>query len=424
MLENPRQLLISLFNTALNAADPRKTLAGFLPDIPHSPAIVIGAGKAAASMAQALESHWKAPLSGLVVVPYGYELPCENIEVVQASHPVPDEMGERVSLRILEKVKNLSAEDLVIVLISGGGSALLTLPAPGITLMDKQKINKALLKCGASISEMNCLRKHLSAIKGGGLAAACAPAQVMTYAISDVPGDKASVIASGPTVADPSTVAEAIGVLEKYKIDVSDGVTNWLYGDSAETLKESNAVFSHCRFQLIATPGLCMMAAKKKAEQYGLSVLYLGDDIEGESRQVAKAQGAIARSIQKNNQPLSPPCLILSGGETTVTVKGEGRGGRNAEFLLSLSNYLQDQQGIYALAADTDGIDGSENNAGALLSPDTWQRALDKKLDAAAMLENNDGYSYFEALGDLLVSGPTLTNVNDFRAILVLPQNG
>ncbi|MEH6549946.1 MAG: glycerate kinase [Pseudomonadales bacterium] len=421
-MTDPRGLLIDLFNTAVDAADPRKILASFLPEDSNRKAVVIGAGKAAASMASSLEQHWQGPLSGLVVTRYGHQLTCRSIEVVEASHPVPDDMGEKVSRRMLALVEPLGEEDLVICVISGGGSSLLSLPAPTLNLKDKQHINKALLKCGATISEMNTVRKHLSAIKGGRLAAACFPAQVITFAISDVPGDDPTVIASGPTVADPSTSADAIAILQKYHIDVPEHVLLWLKDEQAETLKPGDPVFKNTQFHMISTPNDSLQAAHKQAVAMGLNTLVLGDDIEGESREVAKVHAGIVRSIIKHQQPVAAPCIILSGGETTVTLKGSGRGGRNAEFLLSLANCLQGMKGVYALAADTDGIDGSEDNAGAFLSPQSWDRGIKKGIDAAAMLENNDGYSYFEALGDLLITGPTLTNVNDFRAILVLPE--
>ncbi len=422
VLANPRQFLIALFESAVAAADPRKVLADFLPDNTGRRAIVIGAGKAAASMAVSLEQHWQGPLSGLVVTRYGHQLPCEKIEVVEASHPVPDTMGEVVSKRILDLVTDLSADDLVICLISGGGSSLLSLPAPTLTLSDKQSINKALLKSGATIGEMNCVRKHLSAIKGGKLAAACYPAEVITFAISDVPGDEPTVIASGPTVADPSTSTQALSILQKYGIAVPENVSTWLHGAQSETIKPGDPKLENCSFKMIATPNQSLQAARIMCEAAGLTTLVLGDDIEGESKEVAKVHAGIARSIIKHKQPVAPPCIILSGGETTVTVKGNGRGGRNAEFLLSLAHCLQGEPNVYALAGDTDGIDGSEDNAGALLSPDSWQRGLDAGLDAAALLENNDGYGYFETLDDLHITGPTLTNVNDFRAILVLPE--
>lgn len=419
---DPRQFLQHLFGVAVAAADPRHVLARFLPEDTQRSAIVIGAGKAAASMARALEDNWLGPLSGLVVTRYAHTLECERIEVVEAAHPVPDDMGEKVAARMLATVRGLSPEDLVICLISGGGSSLLSLPAPGISLADKQNINRALLKSGAAIDDMNCVRKHLSAIKGGRLAAACQPASLITFAISDVPGDDPTVIASGPTVPDPTTSADALEILARYQIDTPANVRDWLQSAASETLKPGDPVFQRCRFEMIATPHSALQAAAEAAREAGLNVLVLGDNIEGESRDVAKVHAAMACYAAKHAEPVKPPALILSGGETTVTVKGNGRGGRDAEFLLSLAESLQGFSNIYALAADTDGIDGSEDNAGAILTPDTWSQALSKGLSAADMLENNDGYGFFQALGDLLVTGPTLTNVNDFRSILILPE--
>lgn len=422
-IDNPQNMLIALFEEAVGAADPRNILAGFLPANTQQKVTVIGAGKAAASMALALESHWQGEVSGLVVTRTGHSLPCKKIEVIEASHPVPDHMGEEAARRILKKVENLTENDLVICLLSGGGSSLLAMPAAGLTLADKQQINKALLKSGASISEINSVRKHLSAIKGGRLAVACAPAKIITYAISDVPGDFPSVIASGPTVADESSRFDALEVLEKYKISASKSVLKRLNSDASETLKSAAPELLKSEFQLVATPAQSLQAAIKKAESMGLRVLYLGDDVEGEARDVAKSHAALVQSIQNNNEPVPAPCLILSGGETSVTIKGSGRGGRNTEYLLSLANCLQGRPGVYALAADTDGIDGSEDNAGAMLSPQSWHRGVDEKLNAADILENNDAYSYFKKLDDLLMTGPTLTNVNDFRAILVFPMS-
>lgn len=422
-LDNPRQFLQDLFGVAVEAADPRHVLARFLPEDTQRKAIVIGAGKAAASMARALEDNWLGPLSGLVVTRYAHTLDCERIEVVEAAHPVPDDMGEKVAARMLELVSDLSSEDLVICLISGGGSSLLSLPAPGISLADKQNVNRALLKSGATISDMNCVRKHLSAIKGGRLAAACQPASLITFAISDVPGDDPAVIASGPTVPDPTTSADALQILARYEIDVPAHIKEWLESPESETVKPGDPAFERCRFEMIATPHSSLQAAATAAREAGLDVLLLGDNIEGESREVAKVHAAMACYAATHGEPVKAPAIILSGGETTVTVKGNGRGGRDAEFLLSLAESLRGFPNIYALAADTDGIDGSEDNAGAVLSPDTWSRALSHGLSATDMLENNDGYGFFQALGDLLVTGPTLTNVNDFRAILILPED-
>jgi len=423
----PRTFLSHLFETAVAAAHPEQVLSSFLQQQDtRGRAIVIGAGKAAASMAAALEQHWQGPLNGLVVTRYGHGADCRQIEVVEAAHPVPDDAGEKVAKRIMALVENLTPEDKVICLMSGGGSSLLSLPAPGISLADKQAVNRALLRSGASIDEMNCVRKHLSAIKGGRLAQACYPAQLHTFAISDVPGDEATVIASGPTVADPSTSAEALAVLERYQIDVPENVQNWLRSPESETLKAGHPALANSRFTLIAKPQQSLEAAAQVVRDAGLGVMILSDCIEGESREVAKVHAAIARQVSERGQPLVAPCVILSGGETTVTVRGNGRGGRNAEFLLSFANSLvghpKSRSRIYALAADTDGIDGSEDNAGATLSPQTYERAEARGLNTDTYLDNNDGYGFFAATDDLIMTGPTRTNVNDFRAILILPE--
>ncbi|WP_025132323.1 glycerate kinase [Pseudomonas sp. PH1b] len=419
MSVDPQQFLRELFATAIDAAHPQHVLEAYLPSDRSGRVIVIGAGKAAAAMAQVVERAWQGEVCGLVVTRYGHGAPCNKIEVVEAAHPVPDAAGLAVAKRVLELVSNLSERDRVIFLLSGGGSALLALPAAGITLADKQAINKALLKSGATIGEMNCVRKHLSAIKGGRLAKACFPATVYTYAISDVPGDLATVIASGPTVADPSTSAEALGILKRYGIEVPAAVRSWLQSPESETVKPGDPSLARSHFQLIARPQQSLEAAAVKARQAGFSPLILGD-LEGESREVAKVHAGIARQVALHGQPLAVPCVILSGGETTVTVRGNGRGGRNAEFLLSLTDSLKGHPGIYALAGDTDGIDGSEDNAGAIMTPDSYARAAALGLSASDELDNNNGYGYFEALGDLIVTEPTRTNVNDFRAILIL----
>lgn len=419
-IKDPEAFLIDLFHSAVNAAHPKEVLAKYLPKDTNKRAVVIGAGKAAASMAQALEQHWQGPLSGLVVTRYGHNETCKHIEVVEAAHPVPDDAGQAVAKRIMQLVEGLTKDDVVICLISGGGSSLLSLPAEGIKLSDKQAINKALLKSGAAIDEMNCVRKHLSAIKGGRLAKACYPATIHTYAISDVPGDEATVIASGPTVADPTTSAQALTLLENYNINIPDNVKTWLKSSASETLKSGDPALKNTHFTLIATPKDALDAVQKQVEKTGIKSLVLGDKIEGESKEVAKVHGAIALNIAEHRQPISPPCVILSGGETTVTVKGNGRGGRNAEFLLSLAISLQKQQQFYAIAADTDGIDGSEDNAGCLLTPKTYQSAEHQQLNLEHYLDNNDGYGFFEATKQLLKTGPTRTNVNDFRAILIL----
>lgn len=416
---DPQQFLRELFATAIDAAHPQQVLEAHLPRDRSGRVIVIGAGKAAAAMAQVVERCWQGEVRGLVVTRYGHGAPCEKIEVVEAAHPVPDAAGLAVARRVLELVSDLSEQDRVIFLLSGGGSALLALPAAGITLADKQAINKALLKSGATIGEMNCVRKHLSAIKGGRLAKACWPATVYTYAISDVPGDLATVIASGPTVADPSTSAEALAILKRYAIEVPAAVRSWLQSPESETVKPGDPSLARSHFQLIARPQQSLEAAAVKARQAGFSPLILGD-LEGEAREVAKVHAGIARQVVLHGQPLAAPCVILSGGETTVTVRGNGRGGRNAEFLLSLTESLKDLPGVYALAGDTDGIDGSEDNAGALMTPDSYARAAALGLNAAAELDDNNGYGYFAALDGLIVTEPTRTNVNDFRAILIL----
>jgi hydroxypyruvate reductase len=380
---------------------------------------VVGCGKAAASMARAVEDHWKGELSGLVVTRYGHGVPTRRIEVVEAAHPVPDAAGRAAAERILKMVQGLSADDLVIFLASGGGSALLSLPASGLTLEDKQAINKALLKSGANITEMNCVRKHLSAVKGGRLAAACAPAQVVTLAISDIPGDDPAVIASGPTVADATTFADALAILAKYRITEPAAVLAHLRAAKEETPKPGDPRLAKTRLSMIATPQMSLEAAAQVARKAGINAVILGDAIEGESREVATVHAGIARQVRRHNQPGQAPCVLLSGGETTVTVRGKGRGGRNAEFLLALAVSLNGEPGMYALAGDTDGVDGTEDNAGAILAPDSLARAAARNLDAKRMLADNDGYSFFAGLGDLVVTGPTLTNVNDFRAILI-----
>jgi len=405
---------------AINAADPQLSLPHYLPPVPKGRTIVVGAGKAAASMAQAFEENWQYPLTGLVVTRYGHKVPTRFIEVVEARHPVPDEAGLHAAQRILSLVNNLTADDLVVCLISGGGSALLTAPAPGLTLQDKQAINQALLKSGATIDEMNCVRKHLSSIKGGQLALSCAPAKVWTLLISDVPGDDPSVIASGPTVADPTTFAEALAIVEKYRITEPQAAIQYLQTATKETPKPGDPRLATNQVHMIATPQMSLEAAAQFARSQGITPLILGDALEGEARDVALVHAGIAKQVLRHGQPINRPCLLLSGGETTVTVKGAGRGGRNTEFLLALSVALAGLDHVYALACDTDGVDGTEDNAGAMITPDTLSRADKLGLSAKSYLANNDGYTFFEQLGDLVITGPTLTNVNDFRAILIL----
>ena len=413
---DPLPFLRRLLDAALDAADPAKTLPRWLPPPPKGRTIVIGAGKAAAKMAQVVEEHWPGPLSGLVVTRYGHGVPCRRIEVVEAAHPVPNAAGQNAAKRILALVKGLSADDLVICLLSGGASALLALPAPGLTLEDKQAVTEELLRCGATISEINCVRKHLSAIKGGRLAVAAAPARMITFAISDVPGDDPAVIGSGPTVADPTTFTEARRILTKYALTPPPAVATYLHRALDETPKPGDPRLAHASYKLIATPREALEAAARVARELGAKPVILGDAIEGEARLVAAQQASGARAA-------APGTVLLSGGETTVTVRGAGRGGRNSEFLLALALALDGAPGIYALAADTDGTDGTEDNAGAFIGPDTLARARFKDLDPAARLADNDAWSVFAALDDLLVTGPTFTNVNDFRAIVVMEGN-
>ncbi|QIY80246.1 glycerate kinase type-2 family protein [Chromobacterium violaceum] len=415
---DPQSTLRRLFAAAVASAMPER-LADHLPPPPRGRTVVVGAGKAAAAMARALEQAWPGELSGVVATRYGHAVATERIEVLEASHPVPDEAGCAAARRMLQAVSGLTADDLVICLLSGGGSALLALPAHGVSLEDKQEVSRRLLACGAGIDEMNALRKHVSAIKGGRLALACAPAKLVTLAISDVVGDDPAVIASGPTAADPSTYADARAVVAKYGLTLPRAVTALLTAEPDETPKPGDARLAHAEYRLIATPQRALRAAATEAERLGLNVLLLGDSIEGEAREAAKVHAGIARQIAAHDSPVARPALILSGGETTVTLRGKGRGGRNSEFLLALAIALDGLPGVYALAADTDGIDGSEDNAGALISPDTLARAAALGVDAGARLTDNDGYGFFAALGDLLVTGPTHTNVNDFRAILL-----
>jgi glycerate 2-kinase len=414
-----RRLLLDTFQAAVDAAAPALCVPAHLPARPSGRTIVVGAGKAAASMAAAVEAHWSGPLEGLVVTRYGHAVPTRRIECVEAAHPVPDESGQRAAARILALVQGLTPDDLVICLMSGGGSALLSAPAPGLTLGDKQAVNRALLRSGADIAEMNCVRKHLSAIKGGRLARAIAPAASLTLMISDVPGDDPAVIASGPTVPDPTTRTEARAVLAKYEIAVPPRVIARLDDSESETPKPGDSCFAEARSVMISRPQDSLVAAAAAARAAGVTPLLLGDALEGEAREVARVLAGIARSCAAQGHPLPGPCVLLSGGETTVTVRGQGRGGRNAEFLLGLGVALNGHPGLWALAGDTDGVDGSEDNAGALLAPDSLARASALGVSAKALLADNDGYGFFAALGDLVVTGPTLTNVNDFRAILI-----
>jgi hydroxypyruvate reductase len=420
----PTVLLRRMFEAAVAAAQPARTLAQHLPAPPRGRIIVIGAGKASAAMASALEAAWPGPLEGLVVTRYGYAVPCSRIEIVEAAHPVPDDAGLAAAQRMLKMVAGLGEDDLVICLVSGGGSSLLPLPLAGITLDDKQRVNRALLKSGATISEMNCVRRHLSAIKGGRLAAACYPARVLNLLISDVPGDDPIDIASGPTVPDPTTRADALAIVRRYAIDLPPHVMAVLASDAAQTLKPGEPRLPRIRTEFIATPRLALEAAARVGRDAGYAVHMLGDAIEGEARDVGKVMGGIALEAARHGQPFAAPCVLLSGGETTVTVRGAGRGGRNVEFLLSLALTLRGEPGIHAIAGDTDGVDGQEEIAGAVVGPDTLERAWRAGLRPQDALAANDGHGFFEALGDAVITGPTLTNVNDFRAILLTRTSG
>lgn len=414
-----KSFLRSLFDAAVAAADPFKTIAAHLPPPPNGRTLVIGAGKASAEMARALEQHWPAPLEGLVVTRYGHGAETKGIEIVEASHPVPDQAGADAAKRMLQLVQGLTADDLVIALISGGGSSLLPIPLDGLTLADKQAVNKALLKSGATIGEMNCVRRHLSAVKGGRLLQACAPAKVVTLAISDVPGDAPGDIASGPTMPDPTTCADALRLINKYGIEIPAGVRKTLESGLGESPKPDDPSLPPHEFHLIAAPQASLEAAAEIARKAGITPYILGDSLEGESRDMGIVMAGIARQVATRGQPFATPCVLLSGGETTVTVRGDGRGGRNVEFLLSLAIALQGNAKVFAIAGDTDGVDGAEEIAGAIVTPTTLTRAFEAGITPAESLARNDGHGFFQALGDSVVTGPTLTNVNDFRAILI-----
>jgi hydroxypyruvate reductase len=437
-----RELLLELFDAAVAAADPARLLHDRLPQAPPGRTMVVGAGKAAAAMARAVEREWRGPLGGLVVTRYGHAVTCERIDVVEAAHPVPDTAGRAAAGRILALARSLAEDDLLICLVSGGGSALLALPADGVSLEDKRAVNAALLRSGAAVDEMNCVRKHLSAVKGGRLAAAAHPARVVTYLISDVPGDDPSVVASGPTVPDPTTFAEAVAVLERYGIDGPPAAVDHLRAGAAETPKPGDPAFCRDEVVTLATADDALAAAARRAHAAGLDPLILGGDLEGEARDLGGRHAALALGCADGGEralialreaaarggahlpggvltPPQRPCVLLSGGETTVTVLRDGRGGRNAEYALGLALGLDGHPRISAIAGDTDGIDGTEDNAGAVVTPDTLFRAREAGLDPVAALAANNAYGLFAALGDLVVTGPTLTNVNDFRAILV-----
>ena len=410
-----------LFDAAIASAQPALCIPPHLPD-PASVRgrlVVIGAGKASAAMAQAVEQHWPGPLTGLVVTRYGYSVPCEHIEIIEAAHPVPDEAGLRAAERLLAFVGGLTADDVVLCLISGGGSSLLPLPLAGVTLADKQAINRALLASGATITEMNCVRRHLSAIKGGRLAAACHPARVLTLLISDVPGDDPIDIASGPTVADPTTCADALDIVRRYGIELPPAAREVLDSGRGESVKPGDPRLAGIETRIVAAPQQALEAAAAVAHKAGVTAHILGDAIEGEARDVGKVLAGLALQVAGRGQPFTAPCVLLSGGETTVTVRGTGRGGRNVECLLSMGIALGGHPRIHALAGDTDGVDGQEEIAGAVWQPGTLARAWALGLRPKDRLADNDGHGFFEALGDQVITGPTLTNVNDFRAIFI-----
>jgi glycerate 2-kinase len=422
---NPADLLRRMFDAAVASAQPALCVPRFLPELAEvrGRVIVIGAGKASAAMAQAVEAHWRGRglerVEGLVVTRYGYGAPCERIEIVEAAHPVPDAAGEAAARRLMALVSGLQPDDLVLCLISGGGSALLPLPGAGLTLADKQAVNKALLASGATITEMNCLRRHLSAIKGGRLAAACHPARVLSLLISDVPGDQPIDIASGPTVADPTTTGDALAIVRRYGIELPPAARQLLESGAGESVKPDDPRLARAEAHIVAAPQLALEAAAQVALEAGVTAHILGDALEGEARDVGKVLAAIALQVAKHGQPFEPPCVLLSGGETTVTLRGQGRGGRNVECLLSTAIALDGQPDVHGIACDTDGVDGAEELAGALIGPDTLRRAWALGLRPRDELADNNGHGFFEALGDSVVTGPTRTNVNDFRALLI-----
>ncbi len=420
MTATPQTLLRRMFDAAVASAQPARCIPAHLPQaLGKGRLIVIGAGKASAAMARAVEDHWPGLLTGLVVTRYGYAVPCERIEIVEAAHPVPDAAGLAAAERMLALVQGLTDDDLVLCLISGGGSALLPLPLPGLTLAHKQAVNRELLKSGATISEMNCVRRHLSAIKGGRLAAACHPARVLTLLISDVPGDDPIDIASGPTVPDPTSCEDALAIVRRYGIALPAEVRAVLESGRGESIKPGDARLARAETRMIAAPQMALEAAAAVAREAGYTPYILGDAIEGEARDVGKVMAGIALQVAERGQPVAAPCVLLSGGETTVTVRGQGRGGRNVEFLLSTAIALDGHPRIHGLAGDTDGVDGQEEIAGACLAPDTLARAWAQGIKPRDSLADNDGHGFFEALGDSVVTGPTLTNVNDFRALLI-----
>lgn len=420
---DPRDLLRHMFDAAVAAAQPARCLPPHLPPVPKGRLIVLGAGKASAAMARAVEDAWTGDLCGLVVTRYGYAVPCSRIEIVEAAHPVPDAAGQAAAERILALARAAGPDDTVLFLISGGGSALLTLPAEGLTLADAQAVNRALLASGATISEMNCVRRHLSAITGGRLAAAAHPAKVVTLLLSDVPGDAPRDIASGPTVPDDTTCDDALAIVRRHGIDLPQAARAVLESGAGETPKPGDPRLAALDTRMIATPQMALEAAAEVARAIGLPVHILGDAIEGEARDVGTVMAGIARQVATRGQPFAAPCVLLSGGETTVTVRGTGRGGRNVEFLLAAAIALDGLPGVWGIACDTDGVDGLEEIAGAILAPDTLERAWRAGIRPKQALADNDGHGFFGALGDAVITGPTLTNVNDFRALLIVGRS-
>jgi len=419
MTLDPKTFLTSIFEATVAAADPQRTIRDHLPAKPKGRTIVIGAGKGSAQMAAAFEKAWDGPIEGLVVTRYGYAAPCERIEIVEAAHPVPDEAGLTASRRLLEMVSGLTADDLVVALISGGGSALLPSPAKGLTLADEIAVNEALLASGAPIAAMNTIRKHVSGIKGGRLAAAAWPAKVVSLVVSDIPGDNPALVASGPTIPDEGSRADALNFVSVYGMKLPEAVTAHLNSPDAEAPLANDPRFAGNEVHLIASAAVSLEAAAAEAKRQGIEAVILSDSIEGEAREVGSVHAALAREVALRNRPFKKPVLILSGGETTVTLRAKGKGGRNSEFLLALALGINGVGGIHALAADTDGIDGSENNAGAFADGSTVTRMRAAGVDAKAMLAANNAWTAFNAVGDLFVPGPTGTNVNDLRAILV-----
>ncbi|TGQ65473.1 MAG: glycerate kinase [Mesorhizobium sp.] len=418
-VRDPKALLISIFDAAVAAADPERTIRDHLPAKPKGRTIVIGAGKGSAQMAAAFEKAWDGPIEGLVVTRYGYGAKCDRIEIIEAAHPVPDAAGLEASRRLLAKVQGLTADDLVVALVSGGGSALLPSPAAGLTLADEIAVNEALLASGAPIAAMNTIRKHVSTIKGGRLAAAAYPAKVVSLVVSDIPGDNPALVASGPTVPDTGSRKDALASIAAYGMKLPDAVMAHIQSPASDAPDPEDQRFSRNEMHLIASAGVSLEAAAAEAKRQGIEAVILSDALEGEAREVGGVHAAIAREVATRNRPFSKPVLILSGGETTVTLRAKGKGGRNSEFLLAFAIGINGVEGIHALAADTDGIDGSENNAGAFADGSTVSRMRAAGVDAKAMLAGNNAWTAFNAIGGLFVPGPTGTNVNDLRAILV-----